>query len=53
MVGRERVWPQYFCVPAILDSDALSIQAGGDIAKGRVASTILGQAKGTVRSLAT
>lgn len=53
IVGRESVWPQYFCVPAILDSNVLSIQPGGDTAKGTVASTILGHAKGTVRSHAT
>lgn len=40
------MWPQCFCIPAILDSNALNMQPGGDIAKGRVASTIWDMPKG-------
>jgi len=40
MVGRERVWPQHLCFPAVLDSNRLDLEPAGDIAKDRVASTI-------------
>lgn len=48
MMGKERVWPQYFGVPAILDSNTLNIQPGGDTAKGN-----LGHGKGSARSFDT
>lgn len=46
VVGRERVWPQYFHIPATLGSNTLNVQPGGDISKGRVASTIWDMPKG-------
>lgn len=46
VLGRERMWPQYLGIPAILGSHTSNIQPGGGIAKGTEARTIWDTPKG-------